>query len=91
MKQVFGVSYPLRAGMKLIGLIPAAARDRVNRALRDQGVSFDLNQVKRENLDELVRSDGRRGSCRREESQGESPGFLRVGLPQVTRARRDPA
>ena len=44
----------LRAGVRLSSLIPPQARDRVNAAMRDQGIGFDLNQLKPENLDELV-------------------------------------
>src|SRR5579859_496725 len=44
----------LRAGVKLTSLIPAQARDQVNVALRKQGVQFDLNQLKPENLEELL-------------------------------------
>src|SRR5437764_10392048 len=44
----------LRAGVKLANLIPAQARDRVNVALREQGVQFDLNQIKPENLEEII-------------------------------------
>jgi hypothetical protein len=44
----------LRSGVKLVNLIPAPARQHVNDALREQGISFDLNQIKPENLTELV-------------------------------------
>ena len=44
----------LRAGVKLTSLIPAQARDHVNQAMRKQGVNFDLNQLKPENLEELL-------------------------------------
>jgi hypothetical protein len=44
----------LRAGVKLASLIPDQARERVNVALRKEGVPFDLSQVKPENLEELV-------------------------------------
>jgi hypothetical protein len=44
----------LRAGVKLAGLIPAQAREHVNVALHEQGVQFDLSQIKPENLEELV-------------------------------------
>jgi hypothetical protein len=45
----------IRAGVKLSSLIPTVARDRMNEAMHEQGVDFDLNQVTPENLDELVR------------------------------------
>jgi hypothetical protein len=44
----------LRAGVKLASLIPAQARDHVNGALRDNGVPFDVSQIKPENLEEIV-------------------------------------
>jgi hypothetical protein len=44
----------LRAGVRLGALIPAQARERANEALRDKGINFDLNQIKPENLEELI-------------------------------------
>lgn len=44
----------LRAGVRLASLIPAQARDQVNDAMREKGVLIDLNQIKPENLEELV-------------------------------------
>jgi hypothetical protein len=44
----------LRAGVRLAGLIPVQARDHVNDALREQGIAFDIGQIKPENLEELV-------------------------------------
>lgn len=44
----------LRAGVKLASLIPPAVRERVNFALHKEGVQFDLNQIKPENLEELI-------------------------------------
>jgi hypothetical protein len=44
----------LRAGVRLAGLIPAQARNKVNDALRENGLSVDLNQIKPENLEEIV-------------------------------------
>lgn len=44
----------LRAGVRLSSIIPPAARDQVNAALREHGVPFDLHQLKPENLEELV-------------------------------------
>jgi hypothetical protein len=44
----------LRAGVKLAGLIPVQARDHVNKALHEQGIGVDLNQIKPENLEELI-------------------------------------
>jgi SHOCT-like protein len=44
----------LRAGVRLASLIPVQARDQVNEAMREKGVVIDLNQIKPENLEELV-------------------------------------
>jgi hypothetical protein len=44
----------LRAGVKLSALLPPRARDEVNRALARQGIPFDINQLKPENLEDLV-------------------------------------
>jgi SHOCT-like domain len=44
----------LRAGVRLGALIPREARDRANEALREKGVQLDLNQIKPENLEELI-------------------------------------
>ena len=44
----------LRAGVKLGALLPREARDRANAAMRENGIEFDLNQIKPENLEELI-------------------------------------
>lgn len=44
----------LRAGVRLSSIIPPKARDEVNAAMRHQGIPFDINQLKPENLEELV-------------------------------------
>lgn len=44
----------LRAGVKLKSLLPEDARDQVNEAMREKGMDFDINQIKPENLDELI-------------------------------------
>lgn len=44
----------LRAGVKLASLIPPRATQEVNSALAKEGISFDLGQLKPENLDELI-------------------------------------
>ena len=44
----------LRAGVRLSALIPPRARDEVNAALAREGIPFDINQIKPENLDELI-------------------------------------
>src|SRR5215469_5600990 len=44
----------LRTGIKLPSLLPPEARAELNAALRESGISFDLNQIKPENVDELI-------------------------------------
>src|ERR1039458_8224407 len=44
----------LRAGVKLAGLIPKQDRPRVNAAMQQEGVPFDLNQITSDNLDEVI-------------------------------------
>ena len=44
----------LRAGVRLASVIPPQAQERVNRALREQGVDLDISTIKPENLEELI-------------------------------------
>ena len=44
----------LRAGVRLASIIPPAARDEVNAAMKQNGIPFDINQLKPETLEELV-------------------------------------
>jgi len=44
----------LRAGVRLSSIIPPKAREEVNAAMREQGIPFDINQLRPENLEELV-------------------------------------
>lgn len=44
----------LRAGVRLASLIPTSAQERVNEELRKQGMSFNVSQIKPENLNELI-------------------------------------
>jgi len=44
----------LRAGVRLSALIPPRARDEVNAAMAGQGIPFDINRLKPENLEELI-------------------------------------
>ncbi|HUZ13385.1 MAG TPA: hypothetical protein VMU93_11090 [Caulobacteraceae bacterium] len=44
----------LRAGVRLGALIPPRAREEVNAAMAREGIAFDINQLKPENLDELI-------------------------------------
>ncbi len=44
----------LRAGVRLASVIPPQAQERVNRALREQGVDLDITTIKPDNLEELI-------------------------------------
>ena len=46
----------IRAGIKLTSLIPPEARDKVNGALREKGIDFDVRNVKPEDLEELIKA-----------------------------------
>jgi hypothetical protein len=44
----------LRAGVRLGSLIPSFAQERVNQALREQGLDMDIAKLRPENLNELI-------------------------------------
>lgn len=44
----------LRAGVRLASIIPPKARDQVNAELAKNGMPFDINQIRPENLEEIV-------------------------------------
>jgi hypothetical protein len=44
----------LRAGLKVTALIPKPASDQINKAMADKGMSFDLNSLKPEDIEELI-------------------------------------
>ena len=44
----------LRAGVRLTALLPSGLHDRINRALKENGLDFDISKLKPENLEELV-------------------------------------
>ena len=44
----------IRAGMKLTSLIPPQASDKMNEAMREKGVDFDLRNMKPEDLEDLI-------------------------------------
>ena len=44
----------IRAGIKLTSLIPPEARDKVNGALREKGIDFDVRNVRPEDIEELI-------------------------------------
>ena len=48
----------IRAGIKLTSLIPTEARDKVNGALREKGIDFDVRNLKPEDLEDLIEALG---------------------------------
>jgi len=44
----------IRAGVRLAALLPAGLHDQINKAMKENGVDFDISKVKPENLEELV-------------------------------------
>jgi hypothetical protein len=44
----------IRAGVRLAALLPVAAHEPINRALRENGVDIDISKIKPENLEDLV-------------------------------------
>ena len=44
----------IRAGIKLTSLIPSEARDKVDLALREKGIDFDMRHMKPEEIEELI-------------------------------------
>ena len=48
----------VRAGIKLTSLIPNDAMDKVNDALREKGINFDVRNIKPEDIEELINALG---------------------------------
>ena len=48
----------IRAGIKLTALIPPEALDKVNGALKDKGINFDVRSVKSEDIEDLIEALG---------------------------------
>ncbi|MCJ7604521.1 MAG: hypothetical protein MUO19_00615 [Dehalococcoidales bacterium] len=44
----------IRAGIKLTALIPPQAYEKVDGALKEKGIDFDIRSIKKEDLEELV-------------------------------------
>jgi hypothetical protein len=44
----------LRAGLKLTSLIPPQAMDQINESMGEHGMSFDFNNLKPEDLQEII-------------------------------------
>jgi len=48
----------LRAGLKLTSLIPPQAMDQINESMGEQGMSFDFNNLKPEDVEALIENLG---------------------------------
>jgi hypothetical protein len=46
----------VRAGLKLTSLIPKPAADQINKTMAEKGMSLDLNNIKPEDLEDLIES-----------------------------------
>jgi len=46
----------IRAGIKLAALLPKNATDRINENLSEKGIDIDINHIKQEDVEELVRA-----------------------------------
>lgn len=44
----------IRAGMKFTSLMPSDVSDRVNQAMKDKGINFDMRHIKDEDIEELI-------------------------------------
>ena len=44
----------VRAGLKMTALIPPEAMNKANDALHEKGINFDVNNIKPEDLEELI-------------------------------------
>lgn len=48
----------IRAGIKLTSLIPGDAMNKVNDALHEKGINFDVRNIKSEDIEELIEALG---------------------------------
>jgi dihydropteroate synthase len=48
----------IRAGIKMKALIPPEAKDKINGALHDKGIDFDIDTMKNEDIEELIEALG---------------------------------
>ena len=48
----------LRTGLKLTSLIPPAAMDEINKSMGEAGMSIDFNNLKPEDIEDLIESLG---------------------------------
>jgi hypothetical protein len=44
----------LRAGVKLAALMPAAAKNKINEKLQEQGIAYNLDTLRPEDIEDLV-------------------------------------
>ena len=44
----------IRSGMSFTSVLPSEARDKINGALREKGMDFDMRNLKPEDLDQLI-------------------------------------
>jgi len=44
----------IRAGMKFTSLMPSDVSDKVNRAMKDKGINFDMRHIKDQDIEELI-------------------------------------
>lgn len=51
MRVPFGL---IRAGMKFTSLMPSDVSDKVNQAMKDKGINFDMRHIKDEDIEELI-------------------------------------
>src|SRR4051812_27595358 len=78
----------LRAGVRLSSLIPPKARDEVNAAMAKEGIPFDINQLKPENLEDLVDQLGEL-TVDVDQEKTKARIFCEWGLPFLSRQRRE--
>ena len=58
-KEKVHVKVPLalvRAGVNIASLLPGDVQDKVNSAMDEKGMSFDLSSIKPENIEELIQA-----------------------------------
>jgi hypothetical protein len=48
----------VRAGIKLKSLVPPEAMDKVNSALKEKGIKFDINSIRSDDIEELIEAMG---------------------------------
>ena len=46
----------LRTGLKLTSLIPPQAMEQINTSMSEAGMSFDLNNIKPEDIEDIIES-----------------------------------